>query len=300
MEIHQLHYALKVAEHLHFSNAANDLGITQPSLSQQIDKLEKELGCKLFDRKTRSVELTPAGEEFIIYAHHVLTELHRLSEAMQKFSVTKKNIRIGTFVPNIGQHNSAELFQQFQAAYPDVNVNITEKSGSIELIKLLRGGRLDAAFLVPSPELCTDSTFTCHPLTPGIVQVIIRKDHPFASQNAVLLSDLATENCVVMSSTYSIYGVVMAACRASGFNPKIVSHCNHTETMVDMVAQGFGISFLSSQFAKMISHPDIVIRPLEPRIERNLSFVYLTGKLRSASLIAFRDFVLKAYNAPIK
>ena len=90
MEIHQLQYVLKVASHLHFSNAANDLGITQPSLSQQIDKLEKELGCKLFDRKTRSVELTPAGEEFIIYADHVLTELHRLSEAMQKFSVTKK------------------------------------------------------------------------------------------------------------------------------------------------------------------------------------------------------------------
>ena len=88
------------------------------------------------------------------------------------------------------------------------------------------------------------------PLTPGIVQVIIRKDHPFASQKTVLLADLATENCVVMSSTYSIYGVVMTACRASGFNPKIVSHCNHTETMVDMVAQGFGFPFFPPSLPK--------------------------------------------------
>ena len=297
MELHQLQYVLKLAAHLHFSNAANDLGITQPSLSQQIDKLEKELGSKLFDRRTRSVELTPAGEEFLVHANNVLVQLDRLSEAMQKFSSTKakKNIRIGTFETNIGQHKTVNLFQQFQAAYPDVNASIAEKSGSTELIKLLKSGSIDAAFMVPSPELYTDSTFTCHPLIPGTVHVIFRKDHPLATQKTALLSDLATENCVVMSSTYSIYGVVMAACRTNGFNLKIVSRCNHIETMVDMVAQGFGISFLSSQFAKMISHPDIAIRPLDPAIERNLSFVYLTDKPRSAALIAFRDFVLKTF-----
>ena len=125
-----------------------------------------------------------AFEEFLVHANNVLVQLDRLSEAMQKFSSikAKKNIRIGTFETNIGQHKTVNLFQQFQAAYPDVNASIAEKSGSTELIKLLKSGSIDAAFMVPSPELYTDSTFTCHPLIPGTVHVIFRKDHPLATQ----------------------------------------------------------------------------------------------------------------------
>lgn len=157
MEIHQLHYVLKVAEHLHFSKAANHLGITQPSLSQQIDKLEKELGVRLFERQTRSVKVTADGEAFIIHAKRVLSELDQLSGTMKSLARSRKaRLRIGSFVPNMGPCNLAALFQQFQEVFPYISIHLTEKSGSHELYKPLRSGLLDGAFLVPSPEFITD------------------------------------------------------------------------------------------------------------------------------------------------
>lgn len=297
MELHQLRYALRLAAHLHFSKAANELGITQPSLSQQIDKLEKELGVKLFMRRTRSVELTTAGEEFVARANRVIAELDQLRATMKNHThPTNETIRIGTFLSNMGELKLGALFQQFQKIYLNINIQVVEKPGSYDLSKLLKSGSIDGAFLVPSVALRTDQTITCHTIVPGIVHVILRKDHPFAGQKSVLLSDLPTQTCVVMSHTYSIYGSVMDACKASGFHLKIGSHCNYVETMVDLVAQGFGISFLSSQFAETISHPDITSRPLEPFIDRNLSFVYLTEKTSSAPLISFRDYILNTFN----
>ena len=99
-----------------------------------------------------------------------------------------------------------------------------------------------------------------------------------------------------MSQTYSIYSTVTDVFRANNFKLKIVSHCNQIETMVDLVSRGFGFSFLSSQFAELITHPDIVIRQLEPPIERNLVFAYLNNKVHSPALITFRDFILKTFS----
>ena len=89
MELHQLRYMVKLAKHLHFSKAALELGITQPTLSQQIERLETELGCKLFARRTRSVELTLAGEAFLLHAVRVLDELAALSDTLQTLPLRK-------------------------------------------------------------------------------------------------------------------------------------------------------------------------------------------------------------------
>ena len=298
MELHQLDYVVKLATHLHFSKAAGYLGITQPSLSQQIDKLEKELGVKLFERKTRSVKLTPAGEVFILHACKVLADLDQLGEAMRTISPMKiERLRIGTFVPNLGVHKVATLIQQFQGAFPNISIHLTEKAGSRELYKLLTGGGLDGAFLVPSLELGGDQTMVCHTLIPGAVNIICRKDHPFAARTTVPLQELAKTNCIAMTPTYSIYGSVIDACRANGIKLNIISHCNQIETMVDLVLQGFGFSFLSSQFAENISHSNIVIRPLAPMIERNLSFVYVVNQGYPPALLTFRDFILKTFDS---
>lgn len=296
MELHQLHYVLKVAEHLHFSKAAGELGITQPSLSQQIGKLEKELGVQLFLRRTRSVQLTPAGEEFVVRAQKLMSELDQLGQAMRRHSLLKKEtINIGTFLSNMGPIKLGALVQRFQNVHPDISFQVTERPGSYDLSRMLKAGAIDGAFLVPSVALRADPAITCHTIIPGIVHVILRKDHPLAGREKIGLSALTTENCIVMSRTYSIYGAVIDACKAGGFSPKVVSYCNFVETMVDLVAQGFGVSFLSSQFAATIDHPNIVSLPLDPGIERNLSFVCLAGKADSPPLATFRDFVLNTF-----
>jgi DNA-binding transcriptional LysR family regulator len=296
MELHQLRYVLKVAKHLHFTNAASDLGITQPSLSQQIDKLEKELGVKLFERKTRSVELTLAGEDFIMHANRVFAELDQLGEAMQKHSISiKRNIRIGT-LSNIGRLELSRQLRLFQSIHPTTNIHVVEKSGSYELVKMLRVGTIDAAVLFPSPDISLDTTIICQPLIHGRVNVITREDHPFANRETVLLPELAHEDCIFPSRTHSMYNALLTACKANGFNPKIVSECNQVDTILDLIIQGFGVSFVSSQLADSISFPSVAIIPLEPAIERDVSFVYLSKMAHSSLLKVFRDFIVKAFN----
>ena len=170
------------------------LGITQPSLSQQIDKLEKELGVRLFERKTRSVKVTADGEVFMIHAQRVLAEVDHLAGIMKNLAQSKKErLGIGTFVPNMGSCKLAGLFQQFREVFPDISIHLSEKSGSHELYKLLKSGLIEGAFLVHSPGLISDHTIVRHTLIPGTVNIIIKKDHALATQKTILLQDLVKE-----------------------------------------------------------------------------------------------------------
>jgi len=295
MEFYQLRYVLKAAKFLHFSKAAEELGITQPTLSQQIGKLEKELGVKLFERGTRSVELSLAGEEFIFYANKVLADFDQLDEAMQKHSVSKKKlIRIGTLsniVRNIARLKLSKHLLRFQSIHPGIHLHVSEKSGSHELVKQLQQGNIDAAILFPPPNMALDSSMKCHTLLAGEVKVITRKDHPFANSGSVHLKDIAQENLIFPASTLSIYDVILGAFKTNGFNPRIISESIQIDTIIDWVAQGSGVSFVSSQIAETISHPDIAFLRLEPQIERNIAFAYPVTKANSPTLILFREFI---------
>ncbi len=296
MELNQIHYALKLAKYLHFSKAANSLSITQPTLSQQINKLETELGVKLFERRTRSVRLTLAGEEFIAHANRVINELKLLQDTIQKYSTkANENIYIGGCVPHIGGMKLGEILRQFQNNHGDITTKLIEKPGSYDLVKLLTANQIDGAFLVLSNALFADPAFTSHVLIPGQVHVIMRNDHVLATKDVVSLQDLSQESCIAFSSTFSIFGAVDSVCKNNGYHLRIVSTCNSIETMIDLVACGFGIAFLSSQFATAISHPLVTSRLISPFIDRNLSFVHLADKPQSQALGVFSQFICNQF-----
>jgi len=270
MEIYQLQYVLTLAKCLHFSKAADALAITQPTLSQQIAKLEKEIGVKLFERKTRSVRLTPAGEEFVVYANSVLLALDRLTAALQKHSASRKVIyRIGMLL-NLEQLDLEKYIFSFQNAHSEINVQIVERAGSYELRQLILDGSIDAAFLISSPALALDRQISSFPLLCGSIVVLVKKNHPLAAKKSILISELEHECLIFPSRNYTLYTDALAACRSYGFEPKIISECGQTRSTIKLVAEGLGLAFVSSQFAFSQRHPDIVELPVEPCIERNI------------------------------
>ena len=291
MEIHQLRYMINLAKCLHFSKAALELGITQPTLSQQIERLEKELGCRLFERRTRSVELTLAGEEFLLHAKKVLAELALLGEAMQSHAAAKKNyLRIGTFA-NLTRFKLAKYFLEFERIHPHIKLHPVEKVGSCELSELLRSGQLDAALLMPEPTLSLPPSTICRTLIPGELVVVAKSSHPLSQAGAVSLRDIAKERLIFPSRTLSSYGAMLNAFRAEGVIPNIACESNLTDSAIDLVAQGFGIALISSPFADAAAHPDIAFLSLTPKIERDIAFVYQSPNAHAPILQTFCEFL---------
>lgn len=297
MEIHHLRYVAKLAQRLHFSKAADELQITQPSLSQQIILIEKELGVKLFERKTRSVELTPAGEEFVAYSASLLKDWDRLLDAMHRHSSIKKgHLRLGTLV-NMSLLNLNQHLQSFQSENPNILINIVEVVGSSEVLKLLESGSIDIGFAIPTSELQAPSEFISFPLIPGFVVAVLPLNHPLASRSSLRLHELSQENLIFPARIHSAHAHILNACRNEGFEPKIVGTNSQVRTGIDLAAKGFGICLLSSHFVYGADRSDVAIIPIEPIIPRDITMVYARKTADTFALNLFVTFFATAYGA---
>lgn len=296
-ELHQLRYVVQIAKHLNFSRAADDLCVTQPTLSHQILKLEEELGVSLFERRTRSVKPTVAGQRFIDQAEKVLADLECLRQSMQEYSsCVSGDIRIGV-LPVAGSPNLTSFIPAFRKNYPGIRIRIIEAAGSHELMKLLLAGSIDVACLIPQPEQSYKVPIRFYPLISGRVVLVTAENHRFANRQHISLFEAADEMFILPPVTHSIYDVALSACRASGFEPKIACECGQLTTLLNLVAKGVGISFASSQLVEASLPAGICVIPFEPVIERTICLAALA--VRHQPIIStFCDFMLKAVLTP--
>src|SRR5260370_4895659 len=148
MEMHQLTYFESVSRHLHFTRAAEELNVAQPSVSQQIRKLETELGAPLFHRMKRRVALTEAGETFLPHARAVLQRLDEARLEVQELSGLRKGTLAVGAPPSVGTHLLPPALASFTKRHPGIALTFRE-AGSRTLLKLLEEGQLDFAGVVP-------------------------------------------------------------------------------------------------------------------------------------------------------
>lgn len=293
MQINQLKYVVQVAKLLSFSKAADQLCVTQPALSHQIQKLEEEVGVSLFERKTRSVKLTYAGEVFALSAGKILTDLETLRKSMQEIRLARTgNIRVGTtsahIVPDLFAHVSA-----FQNQCPGIRVQIVETAGSLSLADMLANGGVDAAFLISSAEDMLDARIRYYPLIRGRVALVVSDKHRFAGKKRIRLRDLAEESFVFPGRALSMHALALKICRESGFEPKILCECDQVDTVLSFVASGKGIGFISSQSIAKRLTPGVSVIPIEPVVERISCLAVPQDKLRVPIVEMFRDFLLE-------
>lgn len=146
MEFRQLQYTLQIAAERNFSRAAEKLHIAQPSLSQQLSKLEKELGVLLFQRNTSTVELTHAGVTFVEQAQKIVDAVELLRQEMSDISQLRKGKVVVGSMPITGSHLLPHVLPAFQQAYPEIEVTLLEDSG-LTLEKLTASGKADLSLL---------------------------------------------------------------------------------------------------------------------------------------------------------
>lgn len=288
MELHQLEYVVAVAKFHSFTKAAAEINTTQPLLSQQIKKLESELGVQLFERTTRNVELTSAGKAFLLHAQKVLGEIAQSKNTVRDYlDAARGNIRLGV-LPVIGHYGLTSLIANFQRQFPGVRMEFVEGECQ-ELLTLLLENKIDAAFV---SETETPQTIDSYSLVKDHVVLVTNILHPLASRQAVDIASLANEKFITAHPSSGLYENFVSACRDAGFEPDILYHCNQVETQLELVREGLAVTVLSSKVAARYPDHDLATIGLNPEVLRKISLVTLHDDHPDPAIKVFVKFSL--------
>jgi len=263
MELRQLRYFVTLAEELHFGRAAAREHIVQSALSQQLQRLERELGVLLLDRTTHHVELTPAGSALLIEARQILAQVDRAAVAAQHAASSAPSLRVG--VVDASYDSMPQILQEVQQRYPEVEIHQVE-AGVPEQFRLLEDGRLDVglgrASLAP-PEVASE-LLRLDPLG-----VLVPEDHPLAASPGVPVARLAAEPLLLAEEQRApeFNQFVIELCRSVGFVPRLYGGTVESiRAAVDLVAQGR--CALCVPASCVVAVPGIVWRQLVAPVSR--------------------------------
>lgn len=248
MELRHLRYFLAVAKEGNFTRAAAVLGIQQPPLSQQVRDLERELGCALFTRLPRGVELTPAGVAFREEAVAIVEGAdHAVARARQAAAGATGSLSVGFTSSAMTHHLAPELIRRFREANPAVEVVIQEGNAEA-LSERVASGHLSVGFI--RRPVSERSGLEYHTLVEEPLLIALPRHHPIAqralarSKPHVRLAELAQEPFILVRrpGAPGMYGDLIRACHAAGFAPNVVAEVGQMLTNITLVAAGIGVS----------------------------------------------------------
>ncbi|MFD9261810.1 LysR family transcriptional regulator, partial [Streptomyces sp. NPDC059538] len=240
MQFQQLLYFVAVAETRHFTRAAERVHVAQPSLSQQIKALERELGAELFSRARGNITLTDAGETLLPLARRILADADTARLEVQELAQLRRGrVRLGA-TPSICTGLLPDVLRAFHDAHPGIELLI-EESGSLDLVRELARGALDLALIaLPLPPSAPALT-TVELLTEDLV-VVSSADRPAPGGGGELtIRGLRDEPMVMFRHGYDLRELTVAACRAEGFEPVFTVEGGEMDAVLGFVRAGLGI-----------------------------------------------------------
>ena len=268
MELRHLRYFVAVAEELNFSRAAGRMYLSQPALSQQIRKLERELGVALFDRTKNHVALTEAGLVLFDGARKVLVMVERTArEAREVGGAEARHLKVG--FPEYANHTPvADALQTFRRRHPYVELEEHETftlQETLQQIDKLHRGTLDVGFML-RPE--GDDVLELEHVLDIELVAALPAGHPLAGRDEVHLRELSEERLILFSRTFHprSYDYVVGCCREAGFEPKVVQRKEPQlysgATTYRMVASGIGVGIVAKPVISGYRPYDVVFKPL--------------------------------------
>lgn len=245
MEMHQLRYVVAVARTGNFSRAAEQCHVAQPSLSQQIQKLEDELGERLFDRMKREARLTAHGEGFLRRAVKILEEVDAAKrQAAEAQDLLRGTLTVGV-LPTIAPYLLPAVMAQFAATFPGVEVVVHEDT-TARLLKLAHSYEVD--FALASPPIL-DDRLEARELFAEELLLALPPGHPLTRKRSVALGDLAAERFIVMKEGHCLGDQVRGFCDRRDLKPHISFRSAQLETVQALVCSGLGISLIPAMAA---------------------------------------------------
>ena len=261
MQLQQLRYFLEVALLRHFTQAADSLGVSQPTLSKQIHTLEQNLGAPLFERVRGAVALTAAGETLLPLARRMVADADAARDAVQEIvGLRRGRVRVGA-TPSLCSSLVPTVLRRFHTEHPGIDLHVNEGSTQ-DLINDLLASELDLALIV-HPEQGVDASLHAAPvLRESLVVASVAAGPPPTAHAQLALTDLRDTPLVMFRPGYDLRDVTLEACRRAGFTPRYAVEGGEMDAVLAFVEAGLGVALVPSMV--LGNRPLLRATPLAP------------------------------------
>ena len=272
MELRQLRYLVALGEEHSFTRAAEREHIAQPSLSQQIRRLEEEVGLALVERTTRNVRITDAGRLLLSRARRILAELDAANVELASLrGLRAGHVSVGA-MHSMGPIDISLVLAEFHDQFPDIGLTVREQA-SEELAEMLRADELDIAFLSVTERIESHGLGLERLLSEELV-VMVPDDHPLGARTQVTIADLAHEPFIGYREGARLREVLVSAAAEAGFEPRVMLESNENRRIRRMVSRGMGIALVPRSDATSPGPAVKAIRLREPALTRDITLAW--------------------------
>jgi DNA-binding transcriptional LysR family regulator len=261
MDLRHLRTIAAVARHRSFTKAAEELFLAQSAISQQIRRLEAEIGIQIFRRSSRSVEVTEEGKVILAHAHRVLAEFDDLQGELEALTgVMRGTVRIGGIYP-FGPYDLYGVLADYRERYPGVAIHMVEDTQD-EMLAMLHQDELDCAFASVDPD-AIGSEYAGTLLWREEFVVLAATDHPFAEQPHVTFAQLVSEDLIAYRDNSALRRRFETTIGRRGFEPRNAFVCTEMNAVRALASKGLGVAVVPRSVAEL-DGPPVIQRPFRP------------------------------------
>jgi DNA-binding transcriptional LysR family regulator len=291
MELRHLRTIVAVAQHRSLTKAGEELYLTQSAISQQIRRLERELGIEVFRRTSRSVELTAEGQVILGYAQRVLAEVDGLQNELEELTgLLRGQLRIGGVYPT-GPYDLFGMHADFRAAHPGVAVHMIEDTQD-GVLAALRADELDCAFTALDPDALGDE-FAATLLWEEEIVVALPPGHRLCSRPRITLHELAAEDLIAYRDNSALRRRLERTMADLGLEPRNAFICTEMAAVRGLASKGLGVAVIPRSAAEQPG-PEIELRPIGPeRLTWPIALVWRASRRQSPAGKAFLAVALE-------
>ena len=290
LELRQLEYFCNVGEFENFTRAAQELRVSQPSVTKAIKSLESELQLTLIDRSQKRISLTKEGKIFLEYARKIIKDVDEALQDMQQFKIEKENVIKFGLPPMVEAYLFPNFFIKFRAAYPDIELDIKEYNDSNEIQQNLKDGTLDFGIIFTSAnkkhnlsiKLLSDEYSFCLP-----------KNHKLANKKSLTFAELKDEKFILQQRGTYQHKKIYERCAKYGYSPNVLLYTSQLKTIKQLVTNAAGVSILPNFVLN--AECDFCIKKISPAIIFDVSLAWGKTKVLPDNYNNFVDFVKSSF-----
>ncbi len=289
MNLYHLRYFVTLAHWEHYTKAAAELSITQPSLSHAISSLEQELGVNLFEKEGRNIVLTKYGRLFLVDVEKSMEILEAGIKTLKSAGIGEGTIDLG-FLRTLGTNVVPSFISGYQKEYADRNVNFNLNTGVTE--DLLNGLKNKKYDLVLCSKMPKEPSVEFIPVAQQKLVLIVPTNHPLAIRNSITLTETLQYPQIIFSKRSGLRPIIDELFKVAGGYPEVVYEIKEDQVIAGFVAKGFGIAVVPDM--PILETMDV--KKLEinsPNWQRNFYLAFLKDKYISPAAQTFKNYIIE-------
>ncbi|MDX6673875.1 MAG: hypothetical protein QOH11_1293 [Solirubrobacteraceae bacterium] len=290
MELRQLRYCVAVADHLHFTRAAEALHVAQPALSQQIRRLEAELGLDLFARTSRSVALTEAGEAVVARARRILAEADAIAEDVDALRGMQRGRVVVGSMQSLGPFDLPGLLADFHDQHPGVDVMLREDTTQ-QMLAMVAADELDLA--VATIDESPPDGLETRALYEEDLVLAVASDHPLAGRRRIRPTSLPPGPFILFREGSGLRAATEAILDTAGIEPQVRFETNELSRVRALASRGLGVAIMPRSDTEGPGPPVAAIGIGPPTLRRAVGLVWREDRRRAPAAEAFLAFALE-------